>query len=108
MRGCWPTCSFRVRADRRATSSRTFATRISLTRVTAYTSEPTFELPFGSGLAKVRTMRSSLGVRRQPRKVAQEDDEDVDDARPGQEQGKKSTLSLSKQLSNVCVCEPTG
>lgn len=51
-------------------------------------------------------MRSSLGARRQARKVGQEDDEEVEDARPGlgsQEQGKKSTLSLSMQLSNVCV-----
>ena len=69
-------------------------------------SELTLELPFGSGLAKSCTMRSSLGVRRQPRKVAQEDDEDVDDARPGlggREQGKKSILSLSIPLSNMCV-----
>ena len=69
-------------------------------------SQLTCELPFGLGLTKFCIMRSSLGVRRQPRKVAREDDEDVDDARPGlgaQEQGKKSTLSLLMQLSNMCV-----
>ena len=51
-------------------------------------------------------MRSSFGARRQARKVGQEDDEEVEDTRPGlgsQEQGKNSHLSLSIQLSNVCV-----
>ena len=51
-------------------------------------------------------MRSSLGVRRQARRVGLEDDEEVEDARFGlgnQEQGKKSSSSLSMQLSNVCV-----
>lgn len=51
-------------------------------------------------------MRSSFGARRQARKVGQEDDGEVEDSRPGPgslEQGKKSHLGLSIQLSNVCV-----
>ena len=51
-------------------------------------------------------MRSSFGAKRQARKVGQEDGEEVEDTRPGpgnQEQGKKSTLNLSIQLSNACV-----
>ena len=51
-------------------------------------------------------MRSSFGARRQPRKVGQEEDEEMGDARPGlesQEQGKNPTLSLSTELSNVSV-----
>lgn len=42
-------------------------------------------------------MRSSFGARRQARKVGQEDDEEVEETRPGpgsHEQGKNSALSL--------------
>lgn len=42
------------------------------------------------GLAHFRTMRSSFGARRQARKVGQEEDEDMENARPGlgsQDQG---------------------
>lgn len=51
-------------------------------------------------------MRSSFGARRQARKVGQEEDEEMEDARSGlgsHDKGKKSTLSLSAQLSNVSM-----
>ena len=51
-------------------------------------------------------MRSSFGARRQARKVGREEDEDMEDARPGlgnQEQGKTSTSSFLTPLSNVSV-----
>ena len=51
-------------------------------------------------------MRSSFGARRQARKVGQEEDEEMEDSRPGlvsQEQGNDSTLRFSTQLSNVSV-----
>lgn len=47
-------------------------------------------------------MRSSFGARRQARKVGQEDDEEMEDARL-EEQGKDSTPDSSMQLSNVSV-----
>ena len=47
-------------------------------------------------------MRSSFGARRQARKVGQEDDEEMEDAR-FEEQGKHSTPESSKQLSNMSV-----
>ncbi len=59
-----------------------------------------------SGLAHSRTMRSSFGARRQARKVGQEEDEEMEDSRPGlvsQEQGNDSALRFSTQLSNVSV-----
>lgn len=51
-------------------------------------------------------MRSSFGARRQARKVGQEEDEEMEDARPGlgsHEQGKHSALGLLAQLSDVSV-----
>ena len=51
-------------------------------------------------------MRSSFGAKRQARKVGQEDEEDMENARAGpvnDEQGKTTILGLSTQLSNVSV-----
>ncbi|CAD6582400.1 MAG: hypothetical protein ASARMPRED_000952 [Alectoria sarmentosa] len=51
-------------------------------------------------------MRSSFGARRQARKVGQEEDEEMENARPGlgsHEKGKNSALSHSAPLSNVYV-----
>lgn len=51
-------------------------------------------------------MRSSFSARRQARIIGQEEDKDMEDARPGlisQEHGKNSTLALSTQISNVSV-----
>ena len=51
-------------------------------------------------------MRSSFAVRRQARKVGQEEEEEIEDARPGngdQDHGKKSISKLSAHFSNVFV-----
>ena len=51
-------------------------------------------------------MRSAFGARRQARKVGQEEDEEVEDARPelaSHDKGKKCTHSLSAQISNVSM-----